>query len=166
MIDNARCGDAYSLDYLRSTGLINSPTFSEALTLVAHCEINAQDDGVYNTGSADVSLVFKVKSRYAERLVFSEEYNSSQTGTQTIPAPRAGRQTIIEYASIRTDGSSGEAFLHANGFEAFKVYFSAQTRFSAGQLYIPLGAGESLHVTSTQGAKKLFVAVQYYTEAI
>ena len=166
MIDRIRCGDAYTLDYLRTTGLINSPTLSEALTLVARCDIDAQDAGVRNTGGEDESIVFKIKSRFAERSMHTAEFETSQTGTVLLPAPGAGLQTIIEYASIRTQSTTGEAFLHANSNEYFKVYFTARTTFAAGQLFIPLGENEKLHITSTQGAKKLFVGVQYYTEAV
>lgn len=46
------------------------------------------------------------------------------------------------------------------------VYFSVQNSFIAGGLYIPMGNNQSIKITSTQGSKPLYVALNYYVEQI
>ena len=165
--DLVQPGQYYTADYLRETNLDASATFGGLFKLVHASGKSASDTGVKNSGASDTSPVFRVAKVYPDKLIYTHEYNASQTGEVQIAAPGTGKQIVIDYASIRTDGNTGEAFFHSDSVAlAYKVYFSVQTSFAAGDVYVPMGENKSVKLTSTQGAKKLYVAISYHVEEI
>lgn len=102
------------------------------------------------------------------QLIAQEEYSASQTDVEIIPAPGVGSRIVIHYGSIRTDSTSGEAYLHPDddSFKMFQVYISNFASFTAGSLYIPLPENQAVKLTSTQGAKNIYTFLNYTIESI
>lgn len=170
MRDQVRSGQYYSSDYLRASRLDESATFQTMYKLIRCKGKSASDAGVISTmteyGIEDDSAVFRVQSINPCVLFASWEFNASQTGTILLPAPDEGNRIVIQYGSIRSESVSGEAWFHDGSFKSFQIYFSNSSSFVAGELYIPLEVGEALKLTSTQGAKKIYAAVNYYVEQV
>lgn len=168
--DFVRSGQYYTADYLRISNLDASETFQTMYELWRCKSKVASDSGVISAateyGIEDNSAVFRTKSKHPCILFGSWEFNSNQTGTVLIPAPSQDSRIVVIYGSIRTDSTSGEAYFHDGSFKAFQAYFSAFTSFTAGNLYLPMEQGESLKITSTQGAKKLYCSANYYIEQV
>lgn len=100
------------------------------------------------------------------QLIAQAEYAASQTATEIIAAPGTGKRIVIHYGSIRTDASSGTAYLEPsdNSFKMFQVYISVFSTFTAGSLYIPLPENTSVDLTSTQGTNNIYVFLNYTIE--
>jgi hypothetical protein len=171
MRDRVRSGQYYSADYLRITNLDdNNATFQTMYKLIRCKGKKATDSGVISAysvfGCEDDSAVFRVQSINPCVLFASWEFNTNQTSTVLIPAPEDDSRIVIQYGSIRSESVSGEAYFHDGSFKAFQIYFSNASSFVAGELYIPLEVGEALKLTSTQGAKKIYAAVNYFIEQV
>lgn len=165
--DLVQPGQYYTADYLRETNLDASATFGGLFKLVHASGKSASDAGVKNAGVLDTSPVFRVAKVHPDRIAYTVEFNASQTGTVMIAAPGTGKQIVIDYASIRTEANSGEAFFHSDSVAlAYKVYFSVQSSFAAGDVFLPLGNNNAVKITSTQGDKKLYVAISYHVEEL
>ena len=166
--DNVRAGEYYSADYLRVTELDASASFQTMYRLIRCKYKTVEDAGVISLlsefGQPDNSAVFRVQSITPCIRFGSWEFETSQTGTVLIPAPGDKKRIVVKYGSIRSKSVSGEAWFHDGSVVAHKVYFTNFSSFSAGELYIPMDEGQSLKLTSTQGAKKIYAALNYYIE--
>lgn len=168
--DFVKSGQYYTADYLRISNLDASATFQTMYELWRCKSKVASDAGVISAtteyGIDDDSAVYRTKSKHPCILFGSWEFTTNQTGTELIPAPASDSRIVIEYGSIRSESVSGEAYFHDGSFKAFQIYFSNSNSFTTSNLYIPLEVGESLKITSTQGGKKLYCAVNYYIEQV
>ena len=168
MIDQLSEGQFYTADFIRDCGLIESPSIGTLFELYNRPGIDPQSLDVYQTGTSDRSAVFQVKQRNPQRYMNSAEFTTSQTAVQIIPAPGRGKRLVSEYIAIRTEGSSGVAYLTdgISPLQAFKVYFSVQNNVAAANLFLPSQENAPVLFTSTQGAKPVFVAIGYHFEVI
>ena len=168
--DFVKLGEYYSADYLRYTNLDNSRTFSTMFRLVRENTKEATDSGVISMTSAfgrsDVSEVFRVAAIHPQLLYASAVYPTSQTGVILIPAPIAERRIVVVSAFMRASSTSGTAYFSDGVQRLMYLQFSSQNSGSAANIFVPMAAGAAVKVTSTQGAKELYVAVGYYTERI
>lgn len=175
MRDYARPGEYYSADYLRYTGLDASTSFQSMFALERAVEKSASDEGVISLNTAfpgtfpqDVSPVYRVFSRVSTTYFKSFEFAANQTTKEIIPPVEEGRQIIVTYCAIRTDSVSGEAFFHNDDSSIVfgKLYISSKTDFAASNVHVPMGDGDGVYFTSTQGAKKIYVALNYHYEQL
>lgn len=173
--DFAKPGEYYSADYLRISDLDACASFQTMFGLMRMIEKSASDADVISADKVwpslhpiDVSPVYRVYSRENYKLWKSKEFTTSQTATEIIPPAISGRQIIVEYASIRTVGNTGEAFLHNNDSSIIlsKLYITNRSDFGSANVYVPCGEGKGLYLTSTQGAFKLYAAVNWHYEQL
>lgn len=160
--DGIQSGVKCSEEYLENSGLLSSASIGKLYHFLRRRDLTAQSTGVLNTGSADTSNVYQLQDMNPEIETFTAEYATSQTAVELVAAPGVGKRLVIVYGSIRTDGTTGEANLHDNIQVFFKSYFSNFASFAAGTLHVHCNENQALKLTSTQGAKKLYVAVEYY----
>lgn len=166
ILDRLKEGDFLTADYVRTYGLIESASFNRLFELEPRLSMSATDAGVLKLDNDDTGVVFKVVSRNRQILFKSFEYNANQTATELIPAPGSGKRIVITYGSIRSESTSGLAYIHDGTFKCFLVYLTNFSSFAAANLHIPFGDNESVKLTSTQGAKNLYVALNYYYESV
>lgn len=170
MRDHVAPGQYYTADYLRFSDLDGSRSFDSLFQLIRCRSKTAATPGVVSLttefGMPDTSPVYRVQSIHHDVRVKSWEFAADQTGTILLPAPPASERYVITYGSIRTEALSGQAYIHANGEKLFLAYFSSFTSFAAGNLYVPMEQGQSVKLTSTQGAKNLYVGLNYYIETV
>ena len=168
MIDQLSEGQFYTADFLRECGLIDSPSIGTLFELYSRPGINPQSLDVYQTGTSDASAVFQVKQKNQQRYMISREFSTSQTATQILPPVGLGKRYVAEYIAIRTDSSSGVAYLTdgITAIQAFKVYFSVQNNVASANLFLPTPENGAVLFTSTQGSKNVFLAIGYHTEII
>ena len=168
MLDQLSDGQYYTADFLKSSGLLASPSLGTIFELYNRPDVNPQTKDVYQLGASDKSAVFQVKAKNPQKYMISREFNANQTAVQILPPPGAGRRWVAEYASIRTEGSSGVAYF-TDGItaqQALKVYFSVQSSFVSANLFLPLPENAPALFTSTQGAKLIYLAIGYHVEII
>lgn len=176
MRDYARPGEHYSADYLRYTGLDASTSFQTMFALMRMVQKSASDEGVVSldtafpgTFPAAVSPVYRVFSRYPEIFFRSFEFATSQTAKLLTPEDiPAGTQMIVSYCAVRTTANSGEAYFHnADKSLIFgKAFFSSKSDFAASNVYVPIGDGEKIYFTSTQGSFPIYVAFNVHFEQL
>ena len=168
--DFVKAGEYYSADYLRLTDLDSSRTFSTMFRLVRENTKSASDADVISMTSAfgreDTSEVFRVAAIHPQLLYTSAVYTASQTGKVIIPAPIAERRIVVVSAFMRASATSGTAYFSDGVQRLMYLQFSAQNSGSAANVFVPMSPGAAVTVTSTQGAKELYVAIGYYTERI
>lgn len=117
----------------------------------------------------DTSPVYRVFSRNNETFWRSFEYSASQTDTVLTPETMpSGAQLVVTYASIRTESLAGEAYFHNDDKSVIfgKIYISSRSDFVGGNLYVPIGDGKKIYLTSTQGAKRIYVAFNAHFEQL
>jgi hypothetical protein len=75
---------------------------------------------------------------------------------------------VVTYVSVRSESSNGTVYLHNSDSSIIfgLLYLATTQRLIAGNVRVPLGAGEGIYVTSTQGSKGLFVVINAYFERI
>lgn len=168
MLDQIAEGQFYTADFLRSAGLIKSPSFGTLFKLLEIDNKNQHDADVYNLGVSDNSAVFQVRNMFYQNKITSQEFNASQTNTVIIPAPGIGKRIVIDYISVRTESSNGDCFFIGglSGIQILKMYFSIQQQFTAANVNLSMLENAPLLFNSTQGAKRIFAAVEYYIETI
>lgn len=165
MTDNLIITKWYTLDYLRTNGLINADSLkSKALGL--RCVQSAATSEADYKLTVDSSPVFEVYAKKNKKFVKTVEYTANQTGTILVAKPGVGRRIVVTYAAIRTVANSGEAYLHDSTTTFSKIYISVQTSFGTGEVEVRLQPNEDLKITTTQGSQKLFCVVEYYIEAV
>lgn len=174
--DFAKPGELYSADYLRISDLDACASFQTMFGLVRMVQKTAHDADVISADKVwpslhpiDVSPVYRVFSRNNETFWRSFEYAANQTATNLTPEPIPdGTQLVVTYASIRTESLAGEAYFHNLDKSIIfgKIYISSRSDFVGENIYVPIGAGDSLYLTSTQGAKKIYVSFNAHFEQI
>ena len=159
-----KAGQKYSEEALANYGLVKSPlVIGGAYHLTPRLDLTAQTAGVFNAGAADASRVYEVREAHPRIQSVSAEYLASQTGTQILAAPGAGKKYVFVYAAISTEATSGAAYFHGTGVTAaLKLYFSAQTRGDASNIDREWPENTAVLFTSTQGAKGLYYSLEYY----
>ena len=166
MIDftTVRAGQKYTAAAIDNYGLVKTPLFiGGAYVLSPRLDLSAQDATVINLGGSDSSRVYEVQEAHPKIQSFTAEYTASQTGVQVLAAPGAGKRYVFKYASITTDGTTGVAYFHGDGVTAaLKTYFTAQTRGEAANIDREWPENKAVLFTSTQGAKNVFVTLEYH----
>lgn len=159
-----RAGQKYSADAIDNYGLLKSPLMMQgAFMLKPRIDLSAQDSNVYNLGGKDSSRVYEVREAHPKILSVSAEYAASQTGVSVLAAPGAGKRYVVIYASIATESTSGVAYFHGGVVTAaLKCYFSSQTRGDAQNIEREWPENTVVLFTSTQGAKGIYYALEYY----
>lgn len=168
VLDNLREGLYLSADYIRTNYLAETASFGTLFELYHRIEKTAQDIGVLNIGASDTSAVYQIKSKNAQRYMKSGEFNANQNGTVLLAAPGAGKRIVIEYGTIRSESTSGEAYMYDSISlqQSFKIYLTVQTSFVSVNLFLPLAENAALLMTSTQGAKRIYYCIGYHYEVI
>jgi len=169
--DYIKAGQYYTSDYLRMSGLDNSRSFDTMFKLIASTDKSASDDGVISAstmyGETDTSQVYQVQIKNPDIKVFSAEYTSSQSGTELLPAPADNERYVITYGSIRADTNAGDAYISdESGTTILQCYLDRFQSVVAEELHSPMGQGEAISLTSTQGDDELFVCLNYYIETV
>jgi len=173
--DYAKPGEFYSADYLRYVNLDASASFQTMFGLIRMVQKSASDSDVISVdkrfpelGIPDISPVYRVFSRNTEKFWRSYEFSSSQTAAEIAPKAPAGTQMIVEYASIRTVANTGEAYFHNDDSSIVfgKLFISNRSDFIGANVYIPIGDGKGIYLTSTQGASKLYAAINVQFEQL
>ena len=164
-LDGVNLGALYSKNALEKNALLASPSFFDCYRLVARQDLTATSTGVINDGSSDTSEVFQVKAREYKHIFFTASYSASQTGTQIIAAPGAGKKIVIEYFGLRSTANTGTAYI-TSGQNIGMTYFEAQNSFSAFDMTVDCPANTAVTFTSTTGTAPLTVAIQYHIEEV
>jgi hypothetical protein len=96
----------------------------------------------------------------------SKEFTTNLTGEIILPAPGVGFQYVITYCAVRTTSTTGLAYFFDGGFKFGLCYFSNRADFAAGNIHITAGENMPIKLTSTQGSKELYCALNYFIERI
>lgn len=162
-LDGVNLGALYSKNALEKNALLASPSFFDCYRLVARQDLTATSTGVINDGSSDTSEVFHVKAKEYKHLFFTASYSSSQTATQIIAAPGAGKKIVLEYLAMRSTANTGTAYI-TSGQNIGTTYFEAQNSFSSTDMDVDCPANTAVTLTTTTTTSPLTVAVQYHIE--
>lgn len=163
-------GQYFSADYLRQTELDASKSFGTLFSLRSFPSKNATDSDVTHVGETDTSPVYRAMvrepQRYYRSLIVADSV-TQETIIDVADVP-SGHQIVVDYASIRTESTSGSAYLVNNDGSVVLsyLYITTKSTFVSGQVYVPIGANYGLYLVSTQGSKDLYVAITYHFELV
>lgn len=169
-LDGLKVGQYYTVDFLRSSGLLNSRSLDTIFQFEEERDLGTpkirDDKKTFKVSPADDSPLMRVTLRNPQHLNFSAEYTTSQTGTILISEQGLGTRIVLTFGSIRTESLTGDAYLHSDGLKAFNVYFSNTTSVASFNIEAYAAENQPVKLTSTQGNKRLYVALVYYVEKI
>lgn len=109
------------------------------------------------TGIASLAV-----SRGAGKNTFSEEYNAAQAAT-VIVNPAATQRVCVASVYVAGDGAAGVVSLDfaGSGIKVFRQYMTKYNQAFASDMHIEGALDENLTLTTTTGADKVFIIVNY-----
>ncbi len=88
------------------------------------------------------------------------EYTSNQTGTVLINGVD-GYLTEVRGLVIHTEATSGEVNIYFDSGNFIKLYASKDSQLSISNINIRGNEGENLKITTTTGANKVYIGINY-----
>ena len=165
--DSLELGGYYSEKYLKLSGEIrNNQAVGKIYELVYVSSVPSTAKVKRWEIGEDDSPVFFVTALNPLPLNVGVEVETSQAGLELIAAPGEGFQIVIRYVTMRTEATSGEAYLSNSVASAFKNYFSAFQNYASDLLEVRVGENLPITLVSSQGAKPLYVGIEYFIEVV
>ena len=113
----------------------------------------------------------RLKIRQRDDYIFkSAEYAASQTAASFVAAPGEGFRYVVKSLAFAGNGTTGEAYLNGTiGGSTIiigKIYMTKYNTFVTGNISAKLDENTAITITSTTGTDKLFIQLNYVTDAV